>query len=106
MLKLEFSAQQLCMDLLHADTEDEVISLLCGHGYWDDPAAWRPFGDKEDNFSTAGNQSSSPDRPLVEKLVNSVDAVLMGECWSAGITSKRTRGPAKYSGSSCTVFLW
>lgn len=85
MLDLQYSTQQLCMDLLHADTEERVISLLQDHGYWDDPEAWRPFGDKPDNFSTMGNQSSSPDAALVEKLVNSVDAVLMGECLTAGI---------------------
>ena len=77
MLEFEFSAQQLCMDLLHADSEELVIRLLREHGYWDHPGAWRPFGDREDNFSTIGNQSSSADGALVEKLVNSVDAVLI-----------------------------
>lgn len=73
------------MDLLRADTEEQVISLLQTQGYWDNPDAWRPFGGKPDNFSTMGNQSSSPDAALVEKLVNSVDAVLMGKCLAAGI---------------------
>ncbi len=86
--------QNLCMDLLRADTEEQVIDLLRQHGYWDDPEAWRPFGDREDNFSTIGNQSSSPDAALVEKLVNSVDAVLMGECWSAGIRPNSPEAPS------------
>ena len=77
--------QQLCLDLLHADTELEVIDILRSHGYWDNPDVWRPFGDKQDNFSTIGNQSANPEAALVEKLVNAVDAVLMGECWVAGI---------------------
>ena len=85
MLKLRYSEQQLCMELLWSDTEEQVISLLRNQGFWDNPDVWRPFGDKLDNFSTMGNQSSSPDAALVEKLVNSVDAVLMGECLAAGI---------------------
>ena len=93
MLRLEFSTEQLCRDLLRADTEEEVIGLLRGDGYWDNPSAWRPFGDREDNFSTIGNQSSSADGALVEKLVNSVDAVLMGECWSAGIRPNSPEAP-------------
>ena len=85
MLQLEFSPQQKCMDLLRADTEQDVIALLRQYGYWDNPNVWRPFGDKEDNFSTIGNQSANPEAALVEKVVNAVDAVLMGECWAAGI---------------------
>ncbi len=93
MLKLEFGMDQFCMDLLEADTEERVIDLLKEHGYWDDPTVWRPFGNREDNFSTIGNQSSSADGALVEKLVNSVDAVLMGECWSAGILPNSSEAP-------------
>ena len=93
MLKLESSNEQLCLDLLRADTEEQVIGLLRQHGYWDDPQVWRPFGDREDNFSTIGNQSRSADGALVEKLVNSVDAVLMGECWSAGIRPNSPEAP-------------
>ena len=93
MLRLEFSTEQLCRDLLWSDTEEDVIDLLQGHGYWDDPDAWHPFGNREDNFSTIGNQSSSADGALVEKLINSVDAVLMGECWSAGIPPNSPEAP-------------
>ena len=87
------SPQKLCMDLLYADTEEEVIGLLKEAGYWDDPNVWRHFGDKEDNFSTIGNQSSTAEGALVEKLVNSVDAVLMGECWTSGIEPNSSEAP-------------
>ena len=93
MLNLQFSTEQLCMDLLRADTERQVISLLQAQGYWDNPDVWRPFGGKPDNFSTMGNQSSSPDAALVEKLVNSVDAVLMGRCLAAGILPNSPDAP-------------
>ena len=59
MLGLEFNTRQLCMDLLHADTEEKVIKILAQHGYWDNPNAWRTFGNRPDNFSTIGNQSRS-----------------------------------------------
>ena len=93
MLQLEFSPQQKCIDLLRADTEDQVINLLRQYEYWDDPSVWRPFGDKEDNFSTIGNQSANPEAALVEKVVNAVDAVLMGECWEAGIRPNSPEAP-------------
>ena len=40
-----------------------------------------------------GNQADNADAPLVEKLVNSVDAVLMGECASAGIRPNSADAP-------------
>ena len=86
-------AKQLFMDLQQADTEEQVIDQLRTHGYWDNPDAWRNFGDREDNFSTIGNQSSSPDAALVEKVINSVDAVLMGECALAGIQPNSPEAP-------------
>ena len=93
MLQLEFSPQQMCMDLLRADTEEQVINLLRQYGYWDNPDVWRHFGDKEDNFSTIGNQSANPEAALVEKVINAVDAVLMGECWEAGIPPNASDAP-------------
>ena len=89
----ESETRWLCINLLHADTEKDAIGLLRHAGYWNDSSAWRPFGDKEDNFSTIGNQSGDADVAVVEKLVNSVDAVLMGECWSAGIQPNSPDAP-------------
>jgi len=81
----EISAQDLCLDLLRSDSEQEVVRLLKTAGYWDDESAWLPYGDNENNFSTIGNQQASPDAALVEKLINSVDAMLMRESWRANV---------------------
>ena len=97
MLRPGYEVKHLCLDLLRADTEEKAIGILRDYGYWDNPAVWRPFGDREDNFSTIGNQSSSADGALVEKLVNSVDAVLMGECWLAGIAPNSPEAPRSIS---------
>ena len=97
--------QQLCMALLRADTEEEVIALLGEQGYWDNPGLWRAFGDREDNFSTIGNQSGSPDGALVEKLVNSVDAVLMGECLIRGTKPNSPQAPKSISQAVAEFFF-
>lgn len=52
---------------------------------WDNPAVWRNYGDNENNFATIGNQQSRPEAAIVEKLINSVDAILMAECLSRNI---------------------
>src|SRR3989338_9598557 len=72
--------KDLCIALAEAISDEAVVSILKEAGYWDNPATWRTFNDDESNYSTIGNQSSEPDAALVEKLVNSVDAMLMGAC--------------------------
>lgn len=86
-------AKDLCLSLMKADTEEEVNSLLKKAGYWDNPAVWRFYGDRETNSNTIGNQQSRPDSALVEKLVNSVDARLMNECLVRGIAPEGPSAP-------------
>ncbi len=85
--------QRLCRSLMMADSERDVISLLKNCGYWDDPKAWRYYGDYENNYNIIGNQQSRPDAALVEKLVNSVDARLMNECLVRGINPEGSDAP-------------
>lgn len=82
--------KQLCLKLAHCESEADVIKLLRNAGYWEDISCWHYYGDNENNFATIGNQQSNPDAAIVEKIVNSVDAVLMAECLKRGIdpTSK------------------
>jgi hypothetical protein len=85
--------RELGLALMRADTEVEVVSVLTSAGYWDNKRVWRLYGDRENNFSTIGNQQSRPDAALVEKLVNSVDARLMHECLAAGINPESPSAP-------------
>ncbi len=84
---------QLCMDLLYADSEKEVITILQNHGYWDDNTKWKVFDDNENNYSTIGAQQANPVPALVEKIINSIDAVLLRECKIRGINPESTQAP-------------
>lgn len=85
--------QQLCLDLLHADTEEEVVQILTRAGYWDTTSAWRLYGDRDTNQSPIGNQQDRPEAALVEKIINSVDARLLNECLVAGIDPESPSAP-------------
>jgi len=85
--------EELCVNLMKVDSENEVISLLNGIGYWNDSKVWRYYGDRSSNFNTIGNQQSRPDAALVEKLVNSVDARLINECLLRGIDPESKLAP-------------
>lgn len=86
-------AERLAVQLVQAETENDVISLLKAEHYWDNYDHWHPFGDNENNFSTIGNQQNKPDAALVEKLINSVDAMLMKECMKKGIEPSSASAP-------------
>jgi hypothetical protein len=85
--------KELCLALMRADTEGQVIRLLKEAGYWDDSSVWRFYGDYENNFNTIGNQQARPDAALVEKLINAVDAHLMSEALIRGIDPEGPDAP-------------
>jgi len=86
-------AKKLCLELIHADTEDEVIKILKDRGLWDDPGYWRYYGDDELNWNRAGNQQARSDFAVNEKLVNTIDSRLMLECMLAGINPEDKAAP-------------
>lgn len=85
--------KKMCISILRADTEENVIKILEDSGLWNNPKVWRCYGDNEMNYSTIGNQQSRADAALVEKVVNSVDAVLMNECWIHGMSPEDSSAP-------------
>jgi hypothetical protein len=85
--------RDLCLTLLRAETESEVIEVLKTAGYWENPAAWRYYGDVENNWGQSGNQQSLAEAALAEKLVNSVDARLINECFLRGIDPQSDKAP-------------
>jgi hypothetical protein len=85
--------KKLCLDLVYCESEKDVIDLLKNEGYWDDSSVWKYYGDNENNFATIGNQQSRPEAAIVEKIINSVDAVLMSECLRSGVNPESPEAP-------------
>jgi hypothetical protein len=77
-------AKELCLALMRADSEDEVVRLLTEAGHWDNPSAWRHLGDDDNNYAAIGNQQAEAVAAVIEKLVNSIDARLTNACLERG----------------------
>src|SRR3989339_393984 len=86
-------AKSLCLKLIKSENENEVISVLQFYNLWQDDNNWLYYGNNENNFSTIGNQQSTAEAALVEKLINSVDAVLMKECLKSEILPESKEAP-------------
>lgn len=87
-------SRDLCLSLMRAESEGEVISILQVAGYWDNPAAWRYYGDNELNWSQAGGQQSRADFAFNEKVVNSIDSVLTRMAIERGVDPAGPSAPA------------
>ena len=96
--------RDLCLSLLRCETEDEVVAVLQARRLWDDRGLWKPYGDVRNNRGIVGNQQSSPVAALVEKLVNSIDAVLIAECLRKGIDPTGKDAPATMQAAVASFF--
>lgn len=85
--------KKLALSILKAETEENVIHLLNNEGLWTNLDYWKPFGANENNVSTIRNQQSKPDAAIVEKIINSVDAILIKKCAQAGIDPENPEAP-------------
>lgn len=90
---MAYSNDQLCLALMRADTEAELVAILTDAGYWNEPEVWRAFGDNENNYSSIGNQQSEAVAALIEKVINGVDARLLNACLEAGINPESPEAP-------------
>jgi hypothetical protein len=96
--------KNLCLNLVYCESEKDVINLLKNEGYWDDSSIWQYYGDNENNFATIGNQQSRPEAAIVEKIINSVDAVLMSECLRRGVNPESSEAPKSIINALETYF--
>ena len=58
---------------------------------------WKPYGNNPGNFGTFENQQNNPIPALVEKITNSLDAILLNECKKRGIDPKSKEAPKRMS---------
>lgn len=81
--------------LVQAETEEAVEAILDNAGFMgNDDSMWLPLGAFENNFAAVGNQQSDPTAALIEKVINSIDAVLMAKCFELGIDPQGQDAPA------------
>lgn len=97
-------AKKLCLELIHADTEEEVVSILQSAGFWGNAAVWRDLGDEPENYSTVGNQQSRAEQALIEKLINSIDTKLIAAALSRGIDPESQVAPKSMIEARDTFF--
>ena len=87
------SMRQLFTELYSAKTEDDVDKVINNLPDIFKQENWSPLGGNENNFGVIENQQSTPIAALIEKITNSIDAVLMKKCLEVGIDPKSEQAP-------------
>lgn len=83
----ENDSRELALKLLNANTASQVQQIVDGDkDYLANSGYWKPYGGREKNWDTVGNQQSNPVGAFVELLVNGIDAILLRKAAEAGIT--------------------
>ena len=95
---------QLFYKLYFAQTEGEVDKIISTYPDIFKPENWFPLGGNDNNFGVIENQQSTPIAALIEKITNSIDAVLMKKCLEAGINPKSSQAPKSMEEARTTFF--
>ena len=90
--------EELFTDLLKAEREEDVTDALTVFGLdkFSD-SNWLPYGGIENNYGIIGAQQADAIGALVEKVVNSIDAILMRECFARNLDPRSNLVPRSMS---------
>lgn len=84
----------LFRELYKADCEAGVDDVLRKHPeVFSRSDNWRRLGGIDNNFGVIENQQASPIAALIEKLTNSIDAILTRKCLEQGVDPKGSTAP-------------
>jgi hypothetical protein len=84
---------ELFEKLFNAQTEDEVDQIIAENSETVKDENWHPLGGDEKMFGIVRGQQSNPIAALVEKVTNSIDALLTRKCYEAGIDPESSEAP-------------
>ncbi len=85
--------QNLFNELYTSKTENDVENILLKNNLYNSSNNWQPLGKNKSNFSIVKNQQSNPIAALIEKITNSIDAILTKQCLLNNIDPKSKNAP-------------
>jgi hypothetical protein len=85
--------EKLFWELYNSHHEDEITKIISDNKVFNNPDNWKPYGDNKGNFGTFESQQNHPVPALIEKITNSIDAILIKDCKLKGIDPKSKEAP-------------
>lgn len=85
-------SKRIALQLIEADSVEELQNILKDHEareWFDDPQHWAPYGKREKNWDTVGNQQTNPVGALTEIIINGIDSILLRKAREDGLNDFR-----------------
>ncbi|SDG56112.1 hypothetical protein [Psychroflexus sediminis] len=89
----DLTNEELFKQIFNARDEEELISVINKYEDVFEDGNWKPLGDNDSNYGIVKNQQSNPIAALIEKVTNSIDALLTKKCYEAGVDPKSKDAP-------------
>ena len=98
------SNEELFKLLYFSPTEEAVESIIQKYPEIFQDGNWLPLGGNENMFGIVRNQQSNPIAALVEKVTNSIDAILTKKCLEQGIEPNSSEAPQSMDEAIATFY--
>jgi hypothetical protein len=85
--------QEIFNALYASKDEEELHSFVTNNPDIFKTENWRPLGGNFSNYGVVKNQQSNPVAAIIEKVTNSIDAILTKKCFASGIDPKSDASP-------------
>jgi DNA modification methylase len=96
--------KELFLKLFNAKDETELAAIIDKNPSIFDNSNWKPLGENKSNYGVVKNQQANPIAALIEKVTNSIDAILTKECYAKGIDPKSDTAPKSMDDAIETFF--
>ncbi|MEO6719323.1 MAG: hypothetical protein ABIN67_03115 [Ferruginibacter sp.] len=96
--------RSLFEELFNAKTEEDLEEVIRKNANIFKSINWVPVGGNESNYGIIENQQSNPIAALVEKVTNSIDAILTKKCLENGIQPDSPQAPRSMEQAINTFF--
>lgn len=86
-------SRRIALELIKADSVEHLQEILQdreAREWFDDPQHWAPYGKREKNWDTVGNQQTNPVGALTEIVINGIDAILLRKARESGVNDFRS----------------
>lgn len=90
---MESNYKKLFLTLFKAKDELELEEVIKENIEIFKDSNWKPLGGNKSNYGIVKNQQSNPIAALIEKVTNSVDALLTKKCLESGISPDSEEAP-------------
>ena len=85
--------QDLCMKILRAESEEEVLQIIKNNAGMAKKENWRFIDNRDTNFNIVKNQATTGGKAATELITNMVDAMLTKHCLEKGVDPKGKKAP-------------